>query len=47
MLIFTDPDGAATAVQALSLGETRQWEDVKHKTIFDVEVVLIDPIIRY
>ena len=36
-------DGAATVVQAITLGEARQWEDVRHKTTFDAEAVLIDP----
>ena len=34
-------------MQAITLREARQWEDVKHKAIFDVEVVLIDPRIVY
>ena len=30
-------------MQAITLGEARQWEDVRHKTTFDAEAVLIDP----
>lgn len=40
---FTDLDGKVTSVRVMSLSDRAQWEDVKHKTIFDVVLSLYDP----
>lgn len=43
LLVFADLDGKVTSVRVMSFSERAQWEDVKHKTIFDCVFTLFDP----
>ena len=43
LLRFTDLDGVTTNVRVKSFSDRAQWEEVKHKTIFDVTFSVYDP----
>ena len=43
LLRFVDLDGVVTNVRVMSLSDRAQWEDVRHKTIFDCVISLYDP----
>ena len=42
-VLFTDLDGKVTSVRVMSFSDRAQWDDVKHKTIFDVVFSVYDP----
>lgn len=46
-LRFTDREGAVTEAALMDWTEPEPWEDVKAKTIFDVELTLLDPTVRW
>ncbi len=47
LLRFTDREGATTDVKLLDWGEPQPWEEVRHKTLFDVTFTWLHPTPRW